>query len=352
MLTSLLLGAALAAPGAPIPRDADPAPAGPAPWVLYLKTNENGQAQVLVYKKQKSTINRQIVEHINGKAVTKLVQEEVERLSATYVGLETLNPKFTTVQGTERSADAVLKKAKDGLVVFVSADGKPVSKTWLRAVDPDAVIVAAEGLVSPVAPRATTPIPTAAPRLVLLGTAADGKVQVAYNPAGESDSQQFHGNRVAVFINNGNGAIFVNNDGMPVRNSAPLSAVAPIKPLEDTKFDAYDLNGKAVAKADALKRLKAGGLVLIAGDTAAPDAGYLNMFRGDLIVLASPELVNVPLGTKSKSAEGPPIAAPAVLPAAVPALAARPILVRPAVIKVAPLPVAPPRAAPSKPVEK
>jgi len=104
-----------------------------------------------------------------------------------------------------------------------------------------------------------------------------------------------------------------------------------------------------VARAEALKQLQAGGLVLIADDSAVPDAAYLNLFHSDLIVLASAELLNVPLGIKSKAA-GPAIAGPAVLPAAVPALAARPILVRPAAVKAVPLLVRP--AAPAKPVEK
>ena len=336
MLTSLLLGAALAAPGAPIPKDSDPAPAGPAPWMLYLKADDAGRAQVLMYKNQKVTQSRQITETVDGKPVTKIVQEQVERTVATYVVLDSVNPKFTSAQGTALTSESVMKRAKDGVVLFISADGKPVSKSWLRAIDPEAVIVTAEGLVGPIAPRPTVQVPTAAPRLVLLGTGADGKVQVAYNPAavGNNGDGQFlgRGNRM-VFLGNVNGAvqpIFLgDSDGFnPIPN--PVSTDAPIKSLEDTKFDAYDLNGKMVAKADALKRLKAGGLVLIAGDTRVPDASYLKMFRGDLLVLVSPELLNVPTGAKATAGAAPA----AVLPAAQ-------LLVRPAVIRAVPLRVQP-----------
>src|SRR5439155_19942043 len=128
MLTSLVLGAALAAPGAPIPQDTDPAPTSPAPWVLYLKTDDASRAQVMVYKNQKVAQNRQVTETVDGKVVTKVIQEQVERIVATYVQLENVNPKFTTVQGTTLTSAAVLKRAKDGLVVLVSADGKAVSK--------------------------------------------------------------------------------------------------------------------------------------------------------------------------------------------------------------------------------
>lgn len=79
-----------------------------------------------------------------------------------------------------------------------------------------------------------------------------------------------------------------------VAGTAANRVAAPIKPLTDVKFEAYDLTGKRVDKSDAMKRLEAGGLVLIAGDNRLPDSQYLKMFRGDLLVLVSPELVNAP----------------------------------------------------------
>ena len=71
---------------------------------------------------------------------------------------------------------------------------------------------------------------------------------------------------------------------------------APTKPLEDVKFEAYDLTGKAVSKAEVLKRLKAGGMVLIAGDNRLPADEFLKPFKSDLLVLVSSELVGVPTG--------------------------------------------------------
>ena len=103
-----------------------------------------------------------------------------------------------------------------------------------------------------------------------------------------------------------------------------------------------------MSKDDTLKRLKAGGLVLIAGDSRVPDASYLKMFRGDLLVLISPELLNVPTGIKSKAA-GDLIVQPGIAPAPAPAL-----LVRPAVIQAAPfrVQVQPLIVAPAPPAEK
>ena len=351
MFTSLLLGAALAAPGAPIPKDAAPAPTGPAPWVLYLKADDTGRTQILVYKNQKVTQNRQVTETVDGKPVTKIVQETVDRILPNYVALDATNPKFITAGGTTLTLDTVMKRAKDGLVVLVSADGKPVEKSWLRTVDPETLIISAEGLASQSAPRATVAVPTAAPRLVLLGIDKDGKVQIAYNPGSSNNNNgnmQFaRGGGRVVFMNNGGGAqqIFLPDDGNYVQN--PVSAEAPVKSLEDIKFEAYDLNGKTVAKDAAMKRLKAGGFVLIAGDSRIPDASYLKLFRGDLLVLVSSELLNVPTGLKGKAGV---IVAPVALP--VQAIQFKAALVRPAVIQAVPLRVQPLKEAPVAPAPK
>lgn len=353
MFTSLLLGAALAAPGAPIPKDAAPAPTGPAPWVLYLKADAAGHIQILVYKNQKVTQNRQVTETVDGKPVTKIVQETVDRILPNYVALDTTNPKFITAGGTTLTLDTVMKRAKDGLVVLVSADGKPVEKSWLRTVDPETLIISSEGLASQSAPRAIVAVPTAAPRLVLLGIDKDGKVQIAYNPVSgkhnlyNGNMQFARGGVRVVFMNNGAGVeqMFVDDDGNYVQN--PVSAEAPIKSLEDIKFEAYDLNGKTVAKDAAMKRLKAGGFVLIAGDSRIPDASYLKLFRGDLLVLVSSELLNVPTGLKGKAGV---IVAPVALP--VQAIQFKAALVRPAVIQAVPLRVQPLKEAPVAPAPK
>ena len=128
MLTSLLFGAAVMAPAAPIPKDTDPAPAGPAPWVLYLKANDNGQVAVTVSKYQTITQPRQVTTTENGQPVTKIVNEQVERLIATYHLLNDMKLAFVTVGGSAVPADAVMKRAKDGIVVLVSADVRAMGR--------------------------------------------------------------------------------------------------------------------------------------------------------------------------------------------------------------------------------
>jgi len=300
--------------------------------MVRLQADASGHVQLMLFRKQKFTQARQVTETVNGKTTTKIVHEQVERIGQQYVLVETMNAKCVTVRGVEIPSATVMKRAEKGLTVYISADGKPVSKCWLRMMDPEAVIVMADGLQSLAAPRSLQH-PEVPPRLARLGTDASGKVQVAYNPAGLSSPNNMASNRV-VFMN-GLGArqVMFNDYAYGYSgNTTPSATVAPVKSLDQIKFEAYDLTGKRVAKAEAFRQLQAGGFALIAGDDSVPDAAFLKMYRGDLLVLVSPELMNVPTGKKGQAGIAAPIPLPAVRAGAVR------VLVRPAaVLKVAPV---------------
>ena len=138
---------------------------------------------------------------------------------------------------------------------------------------------------------------------------------------------------------------------------APLSSLDHVQATAETALNravwldsTYDLTGRRVPRADALARLAAGGLVLVAGDNRAPDEAYLKLFRGDLLVLVAPELVNVPTG-KGLPAVGPALAvAPAIQLRVAPIQLVAPAAVKPGVLRrvnpaavPAPAPAPPPR---------
>ncbi len=342
MVSTLVLGAALAAPAAPVPPGATPAPTSPAPWILYLKSDQSGNIRLITYKTQKVKVTRTIMENQNGKPVTKTVEQEITRMVPTSFQLDQQSAKFTTAAGTSLDADAILKQARDGIVVLVSADGKPVEKAWLRAVGAGTVVMAADGLAnSQLPPASSMRLATAAPRLVLLGTGADGKVQVTCNP---NPSAPVQSSRV-VFVNNGAGVqqVVLANAGVASSRNQ-VAEKYPNKSLEDLNFEAYDLSGKLVPRESALERLRAGGLVLIAGDNRFPDENYVKPFQGDLLVLVSQELLNVPLSPGA-------VPAPVVQPALVrPALRLAPVLVPARPVQRAPAPAN--KAVPAKPADE
>lgn len=310
MLPSLLLAAALA-PAAPVPPGSAGVPTGPPPAPMYLKADATGQVVIIGTVSQVVTINRSVVVNENGKQVVKQEPMQITQHMSTRTALADLNGKFATVGGATLTGAEAANRVCDGAVLFVSADGKPVEKAWLRGLSEDTIVVTTEALKNlklnhGTANQAATP----APRVVMLAAGDDGKVRVDVNPnAAAADP---FANRAA--LNNG------------LVNGIPAAATTTPKPLDDVKFDAYDLTGKIVPRAEALKRLKNGGLALIAGDHRLPDAAYLKAFgTADLLVLASTELVlpTTPNGF-SKAAVN-------VMPAPVPVQIARPIAVKAAV---------------------
>jgi hypothetical protein len=337
MLTSLLVAAAVAAPAAPVPKDATPNMTGPAPRVVAAKAEPGGGVWVTahVYQKQKVQQNFFVVE--NGKQVMK--QQDVEQVTSQYVrkSIADFGGKFTTADGTALTADAATQRVKDGATLLVTADGKPVDAGWLRAVHGDTVVMTADGLGEAHFVCGHDPYPaTASPRLVLLAADDKGEVRVPVNPNPNVNGVYYGGK--AQF--RGNARIMIEGDvmiggggGAPAADPGTPAGADGKKPLADLKFDAYDVNGKLVNKGEALERLRAGGLVLIAGDYRFPDANYLKAFRDDVLVIVSPELVFQPGQPNPFDRATAAPAKPANPAVPQPAVQIAPAIAAPAVIK-------------------
>jgi hypothetical protein len=359
MLPSLLVAAAVVAPAAPIPKDALPNPTGPAPRIFAVKPDANGTIWLTgqVFEKRKQRVNVAVV--ANGQQVPKLQEREV--LTSNYIRrtLGDFGAKFTTVEGQPLTAEEATRRVKSGAVVLISADGKPIDRTWLKAVTDQAVVMLTEGLGTIYFQYGNNPLPqTPDPRLVLLCPTEQGTVRLPVNANAVKGSGP-------VFIDEvGNGRVIRGKVAIQNIDVAALPAeAAPSKPaeadgkkaIEDIKFDAYDVKGNLIPRSEALKRLRAGGLVLIAGDNRLPDAEYLKAFRDDLLVLVSAELT-FPAGTpnpfdppvKAAAAPGPakpqpPVAQPAPpiakpLPQILPAVPVKPAVIKPGVIQAVPPP--------------
>jgi len=120
---------------------------------------------------------------------------------------------------------------------------------------------------------------------------------VATNPnGGGNPSQIYYDGDGAIRVVRGRAVVLQGVDFDGSLAPAPTAGNSK-KLLADVKFDAYDTDGKLVPRTEALKRLKAGGLVLLAGDNRFPDPDHLKAFRDDILVLVSGEFIfpmNVP----------------------------------------------------------
>jgi hypothetical protein len=371
MMPTLLVAAAIAAPGAPIPKDTLPNPAGPAPRVLAVKANSNGGVTIIAIVYEKRKIQQQFFVIENGKQVLK--QQETEVMSSTYIqkNLGDFGGKFTTADGADINVEQATRRVKDGATMLITTDGKPIDPSWLKAVNGDTVVMHTNELAQAQFQYGHSSLPsTPNPRLVMLGTDDKGNVRVPVNTSGGNLNQyydEFGGFNNVRFRA---GRVVMNGNVMAMDGDA--SSLPPTKPagpdgkkaLEDIRFDAFDINGKLIPKADALKRLKAGGLVLFAGDNRFPDSEYLKVFKDDLIVLVSAEFIFPPgvpnpydnpakPGAAPAAKAGAALAPPLLIPPQALPLPAVQIQVAPAAI-LKPAPVAPPakEAIPVKPREK
>ena len=262
---------------APIPRDTVPNASGPA-RIVAVKADAGGSVWITAQVWEKRKVQQQFFANENGKQVMK--QQEVEQNYPNYIhkSIGDFGGKFTTADGTTLTTEDATKRVKSGATLLVTADGKPIDKCWLRAVGKDTVVMVTEGLAHAHFQynqynQANSYLPTtAAPRLVMLCTDEKNEVKLAVNPGGGNNYggqiyyEDFGGGRM---IRGGRAAMVMNEvvwegSGLPqTQASAPVNGK---KLLADVKFDAFDMTGKLVPKSEAIKRLKAGGMVLLSGD--------------------------------------------------------------------------------------
>jgi hypothetical protein len=144
MLTSFVLSMALAAP---VPAPAPPTASGPAPRMLELKASPDGKVTITAYRTE--MVKVQVVQIVAGGG-TETVTREVPVTKPTVVGLgEVKELKVNTADGKKVEVADAVAKLKEGGVVVVSADGKPVSPNFLKALKDDVLVLSAPELVAP-----------------------------------------------------------------------------------------------------------------------------------------------------------------------------------------------------------
>ncbi len=359
MTPTLLLSAALLSPAAPIPTGAPAGAPGPAPRVFALKADASGTVRLIASTPTKITVTNThfVIEQVmvNGKAQQQQVQKQVEQdvISSTYINkaLSEFNGKFATAAGTPLTVEEAVARVKGGATLLASADGKPVGKQWLAAVSPDTVVMVADAMEKVLQQAGGGILPTTpGPRLAVIGTDDAGKpiAQCTDNPVTQN-GYVYYGDDIAFegkMAWRGRGGIYYG--GQQYHEGKVIT-----KPLADVAFEAYDRNGKLIPRGTALKRLAAGGMVVVAGNHMLPDENYLKAFKEDVLVLVGPELVlpvppidqtkkRDPNAKDEKPAVQPPVKVlPGIRPAVQPAIA-------PAVIKR--VQIAP--ALPALPAEK
>jgi hypothetical protein len=191
MLTSFVLSMALAAP---VPPPMPPVAAGPAPRLLELKANADGKVMVTVVRTEmvKVQVGQGGAINPNG-APPAVITREVPVQKTAVVELSTVKDlKVTTADGKKIEVADAVTKLKDGGIVVVSSDGKPVSPNFLKLFKDDVLVLTSPELIGttggatkpfPGGPRplpAPIDLPLPAPPIVV--PAQPGVIQIQIQP--------------------------------------------------------------------------------------------------------------------------------------------------------------------------
>ncbi len=148
-------------------------------------------------------------------------------------------------------------------------------------------VMLAMTLGAPVPPSLPTAPAGPAPRLVELKPNADGKVLITVTRVDKVKVQAAIGIAIAP------GGAAPPPPQPVVReitvNKAMTVELGDVKELTITTTD-----GKKLDVADALKRLKSGAVVIVSANGKPVSPQYLKLFKDDVLVLASPELIGTP----------------------------------------------------------
>ena len=144
MFPALGLTLALMVPGAPVPKDV--APGGPAPYILNLKSENDGKVRFTVMRSEKVKVTRvQFQGGPNGQQVPVQVESEVTVQKHVRVELAELKDlKVYTPEGKEVDIKDAAKKLGETTMAIASTNGQKVDPGFLKLFKDDVLV-----LVSP-----------------------------------------------------------------------------------------------------------------------------------------------------------------------------------------------------------
>lgn len=144
MFPAFGLTLALLAPGAPIPKDV--APAGPAPYILNLKSEDDGKVRFSVRRTEKVKVTEVTIQlGPNNQQVPVQVEREVAVTTQVRVELADLKDvKVYSVDGKEIDLKEAGKKLNEKTMAIASSNGAKVDPAFLKLFKDDVLV-----LVSP-----------------------------------------------------------------------------------------------------------------------------------------------------------------------------------------------------------
>lgn len=148
MFPSLTLALALALPGAPVPKDV--APAGPAPYILNLKSDDGGAVRFTVIRTEKVKVMQVVIQAgPNGQGVPMQIESEVNIQKVVRAELSDLKDiKVYNTEGKEVELKDAAKKLSSASLAIASSNGQKVDAAFLKLFKDDVLILVSPDLAA------------------------------------------------------------------------------------------------------------------------------------------------------------------------------------------------------------
>ncbi len=178
MFPAFGLTLALLLPGAPIPKDI--APTGPAPYILNLKSENDGKVRFAVLRTEKVKVTRvQFQGGPNGQQVPVLVESEMAVQKYVRIELADLKDlKVYTPEGKEVDVKDAAKKLGETTMAIASTNGQKVDPGYLKMFKDDVLV-----LVSPDLTPNGSAMSNYPPTMPAIGMMPPGAVRILPAPA-------------------------------------------------------------------------------------------------------------------------------------------------------------------------
>lgn len=147
MFPALGLTLALMIPGAPIPKDI--APSGPAPYILNLKSENDGKVRFTVIRSEKVKVTTvQFQGDPNGQQVPIQIESEMTVQKRIRIELAELNElKVYTPEGKEVDIKDAAKKLSETTMAIASTNGQKVDPGYLKMFKDDVLVLVSPDLM-------------------------------------------------------------------------------------------------------------------------------------------------------------------------------------------------------------
>lgn len=137
-------------------------PTQPAPRFLAVKADEKGVLRIPAAGTREVTVKVPTSKVVDGVTKIEYIDSKQSVLDLVPTPYDDVKPTVTTADSKPVMPHDAKKRLSAGVIVIVSANGKPVGEPFLKLVKPDTLVLSAEKMVHPAFHQMNRPLPVPA----------------------------------------------------------------------------------------------------------------------------------------------------------------------------------------------